>query len=266
MSKPLVSVIMGVYNSEECVGKCIESVLRQTYEKWEFIICDDYSTDRTYEVLKKFEEKDKRIKIIRNFQNLKLAASLNKCLEIAKGKYVARMDGDDECYSDRFAVQVDFLENNPEYAVVGSTADVTDGEKIIETRKVECIPSKKKMLYGPPYMHPTIMMRKSVYDDLKGYVVCERTKRGQDLDLWFRFYEKGYKGYNIQKPLILYHESKEDYKKRTLETTKNIMRTNIYGFRLLKFPVYYYPFILKPLISYFLPKKLLVKYHQRMER
>lgn len=266
MLNPLVSVIMGVYNSEKSVEKCIESVLQQTYKEWEFIICDDCSTDRTYEVLKKYEKRDQRIKILWNAQNIKLAASLNKCLDAAKGKYIARMDGDDECYPDRFAEQVSFLEDNLEYAVVGSAADITDGEKIVETRQMERIPSKKKILFGPPFMHPTIMMRKTVYDDLDGYTVCERTKRTEDLDLWFRFYEKGYKGYNLQKPLLLYHESKEDYKKRTLETTWNIIITNIYGYKILKFPLYCYPLILKPLISYFLPKKLLIKYRQRMER
>ena len=81
MENDLVSIIMGAYNCEREVEKCIESVLKQTYTNWEFIICDDDSTDKTLDVLKEYARKDARIKVIRNKKNSKLAYSLNHCLK-----------------------------------------------------------------------------------------------------------------------------------------------------------------------------------------
>ena len=90
MEKPLVSVIMGVYNEEKTICQCIDSILNQTYTNWEFIICNDCSKDRTLGLLKEYAEKDSRIIVLNNDKNLRLAASLNKCLVVAKGKYGCR--------------------------------------------------------------------------------------------------------------------------------------------------------------------------------
>ena len=119
MNNPIISVIMGTYNCADTVKNAIDSVVAQTFEDWEFIICDDCSTDNTYHVLKEIAEGDKRIKIVRNESNKKLAYTLNHCLEIAKGKYIARMDADDICFPDRLSKQVKFLDQHKEYAVVG---------------------------------------------------------------------------------------------------------------------------------------------------
>src|SRR5699024_3305380 len=99
------------------------------------------------------------------------------------------------------------LDSNPEYDVVGSWVILYDesGDKGI--RKNKEFPGKYTLLTSVPFGHPTIMMKKSVYKELGGYTVSERTRRGQDKDLWFRFFYKGFKGYNIQEPLYRYHES-----------------------------------------------------------
>ena len=112
MSTPLVSIIMGAYNCENTIYDCMESILKQTYENWEFIICDDCSSDHTLEILKKYEKNDKRIHILHNEKNMRLAASLNRCLEVAHGKYVARMDADDISMPDRLEKQVEFLQKS----------------------------------------------------------------------------------------------------------------------------------------------------------
>ena len=136
MSTPLVSIIMGAYNCENTIYDCMESILKQTYENWEFIICDDCSSDHTLEILKKYEKNDKRIHILHNEKNMRLAASLNRCLEVAHGKYVARMDADDISMPDRLEKQVEFLESHSEYDVTGCNRMVFDenGDKGI--RKV----------------------------------------------------------------------------------------------------------------------------------
>ncbi len=254
--QPLVSVIMGVYNAENRVSDCIESIIKQTYENWEFVICDDCSTDHTYQILRQYQQKDDRIKIIRNKKNMKLAESLNHCLKEAKGIYVARMDDDDIAMPERFEKQVIFLNENPEYAVVGSNAQISDGQKITGIRYCKEHPEKTDVLYGPPYIHPSIMMRKSVYDRLNGYTVASYTKRGQDWDLWFRFYAAGFRGYNIQGKLIIYHESPEDYKKRNFRTALGYMKNAVNGYNLLKVPLWKYVFALKPILSCLIPETI----------
>lgn len=263
MENDLVSIIMGAYNCEREVEKCIESVLKQTYTNWEFIICDDDSTDKTLDVLKEYAKKDARIKVIRNKKNSKLAYSLNHCLKYCKGNYIARMDADDECAPERLEIQINFLNSHRNIDVVGTAAKIYDGKKVTGIRYTKEIPTKEDVLKGPVFMHPTIMMRKSVYDDLKGYTVAKRTVRGQDWDLWFRFFAKGYSGYNLQEPLLMYHESKGDYKKRTLKTAFMYTQTAIYGYKILKIPFYKYVYALKPVIAAILPQKILAKYHRK---
>lgn len=262
---PTVSVIMGIYNCEKELSNCINSILNQTFKDWELIMCDDGSTDKTYEIAKEFADKYKNIYLLRNNKNMGLAYSLNRCLKIAKGKYVARVDADDICLPERFEIQVDFLENNPNYQVVGSSVIIYDetGEKNV--RIATEIPSIDNLIVGVPFMHPTIMMRKDIYDELGGYKVSKVTRRGQDLDLWFRFFEKGYKGYNIQKPLYKYREGLEDYKRRTFKTRCSEVKIRYYGYKRLKLPFYYYIFLIKPLISAIIPNKIMYFYHKRVK-
>jgi glycosyltransferase EpsE len=254
---------MGAYNCENRVSKCIDSIIGQTYRDWEFIICDDCSTDHTLEVLKKYESQDKRIKIIKNRSNMKLAATLNHCLQEVKGSYIARIDDDDIALPDRIEKQAKFLNLHPEYAVVGSAARLTDGEKITGVRKAKEYPNKADVIYGPPHMHPTIMMRREAYDLLQGYTVAGHTKRGQDWDLWFRFYAAGLQGYNIQEELIVYHENQNDYRKRTIKTALGYTRTAINGYKLMKVPFWKYIFAIKPIVSYFIPEP--IKKYRRHE-
>ena len=101
---PKVSVIMGVYNGKAIMDEAIQSIVDQELQDWEFIICDDASTDDTYERLLQWAKKDSRIRIVQNKTNSRLAFSLNHCLQIADGQYIARMDDDDVSYPQRLRV------------------------------------------------------------------------------------------------------------------------------------------------------------------
>ncbi|GBU05936.1 glycosyltransferase EpsE [Faecalimonas umbilicata] len=263
MNNPIISVIMGTYNCADTVKNAIDSVVAQTFEDWEFIICDDCSTDNTYHVLKEIAEGDKRIKIVRNESNKKLAYTLNHCLEIAKGKYIARMDADDICFPDRLSKQVKFLDQHKEYAVVGGGIIPYDDSGEHKARIGKEIPEVRDMIKDVPFYHPTIMMRKSVYKKLNGYTVSERTIRGQDLDLWFRFFSKGFKGYNLQEPVLKYHQSMSDYKKIGMKVSINIAKTRLIGFKINRFPIWLYPFAIKPIITELIPKRIMYIYHHR---
>ncbi|HGF1449278.1 TPA: glycosyltransferase family 2 protein [Streptococcus suis] len=262
MEKKLISIIMSVYNAEKTIATCIDSIIYQDYQNWEFIICDDCSTDSTYNILKEYQSKDTRIKVIRNEKNSKLAFSLNHCLRYCSGVYVARMDDDDISMPNRLSEQVEFLNNHPEYHLVGSCAYVDDGINENSIKNVKEVPRKMDLLRGSPFMHPTIMIRKSTMDELAGYTVAWRTQRGQDLDLWFRLYSKGFKGYNIQEPLLVYRRSLTDFKKISFKNNLMYFLTMLYGYRLLKVPFYKYFFTIKPLLSVIIPNRIKMKYHK----
>ena len=110
MSIPLVSVILPVYNAELYIRESIQSILDQSFFEYELIILNDASTDNSENIILEFQ--DERIVYIKNDRNLKLIETLNKGLKIAKGKYIARIDADDICFSDRFQKQISFLNNN----------------------------------------------------------------------------------------------------------------------------------------------------------
>lgn len=258
-----ISIIMGVFNSENTLPDAIDSILIQTYHEWELIICDDCSTDKSFEIARAYQSMyPEKLVVIRNHKNSKLAYTLNQCLQYAKGKYIARMDADDISLPQRLERQLIFLKNYPEYDVV-STAMIPfdeNGDRTIRTHKE--IPDKYDLLKNPCFNHATILMKKSVYDALNGYTVLPRTERGQDYDLWFRFFAAGYKGYNMQEALYKVREGITDMKRRSLKSRLKGVQNCLIGYRLLNYPLIYYAFALKPLIVGIIPRNLLFLYHK----
>lgn len=265
---PKISVIMGIYNCEKTLSDAIESILKQTYTDWELIMCDDYSTDSTYAVAEKYQkEYPDKIVLIKNESNKKLAFTLNHCLQYAKGEYIARMDGDDISVPERFEKQIAFLEKNPEYQLVSTLMQRFNDEGLADVAPKPEIPDKFSMRVGPPFNHATILTYKYVYDSLGGYVDEDRTIRCEDYDLWFRFFAKGYKGYNIQEPLYLVREDIVAIKRRTVKNRLRALKTTKFGYKLLKFPRHYY--IRSAIKTYFkclIPASLMLKYRKKEER
>ena len=128
--KPIVTVLMTVYNGSNYLNEAIESVLCQTFNNYEFLIVDDASTDNSIEIINSYN--DSRIKLLINDKNIGQTASLNLGLGIAQGKYVARFDQDDVCLPKRLEEQVAFLKKNPSVSIVCSREYSIDekGEKI----------------------------------------------------------------------------------------------------------------------------------------
>ena len=114
---PKVSVLMSVYNAAAFLREAVESVLAQTFSDFEFVIINDGSTDNSPDILREFH--DPRIRII-DQTNHGLIASLNHGIQISQGQYIARMDVDDRCELDRLALQVRFLDRNPEIALLAA--------------------------------------------------------------------------------------------------------------------------------------------------
>lgn len=263
MENKKVSVIMGIYNCENTLRESIESIIKQTYKNWELIICDDCSTDKTYSLAKEYQIKyPEKIMLIKNERNLKLASTLNHCLKYATGEYIARMDGDDISLETRLEEQVNFLNKHNEYHVVGSQMISFDQDGERGVRGVDEIPDKMCLITHVPFAHATIMMRKEVYDQLDGYRVSKEVTRCEDVDLWFRFFNEGYKGYNIQKPLYKVREEVDAFKRRKLFYSIDTAKVCWKGYRMLGYPKRCYVFILKPIISSLIPIGIHNIYHK----
>src|SRR4051812_32189612 len=134
MSEVKVTVLMSAYNTEMYISEAIHSVLNQTFTDFELLIVNDGSTDKTMEIIQTF--KDPRI-ILVNQPNGGVSKALNNGLHHAKAKFIARFDSDDICYPERLQVQYDFMQENPDYVLCGSSADYIDknGEYIFS---LEC--------------------------------------------------------------------------------------------------------------------------------
>lgn len=162
---PRVSVFMPVYNAEHYLNESIDSILNQSYSDFEFVILNDGSTDRSAEVIQSYT--DKRIRFIDNPKNLGLIASLNIGLEICKGIYIVRMDQDDFSLPQRIEKQVRFMDENPEYGLIGCWFE--DFGENIETKVVRYSSDdthiRIRHLYQTHIAHPTAVLRKSVIDE-----------------------------------------------------------------------------------------------------
>lgn len=252
---PKVSVIMGVYNLTDrlILEKSIFSILNQTFTDFEFIICDDGSDDNTFEIVKDICKNDDRVVLLQNESNKGLAYVLNKCLEHAKGEYIARMDADDESVLERLEKQVEFLDSHPEYGVVTSNADVFDGDVIWKEFIYSEEITKNDFLFNNPIVHGAVMVRKCVYDQMNGYRDIPMTYRVEDYDLFMRICAEGIKIKTLQQKLFKFREDKNAFKRRKYRYRINEARVRFYGFKLLKL----YPkgiiYVIKPLIVGLLP-------------
>lgn len=232
-----ISVIMGIYNCADTLPAAIESILDQTYSDWELIMCDDCSTDHTYQVAKEYRDRyPDRIKLTRNEKNSFLACSLNQCLKLATGKYVARMDGDDRSAPERFERQVEYLQEHPDIQLVGTAVQHFNEKEYTSLMLAPEHPDKYTMRNSSPFKHATILTYKYVYDQLGGYCVSDRTRRSQDRELFFRFFAKGFRGDNINEPLYLGLDDLSAVKRRTFKVRWNSFLITRDGYRLLGFP------------------------------
>lgn len=266
MENKKVSIIMGIYNCENTLGESIESIINQTYLNWELIMCDDGSKDNTYCIAEKYKNLyPEKIKLLKNNKNMKLAPTLNNCLKYAGGDYIARMDADDIALQQRLEIQIEFLEKHLEYDLVGGALIPFDenGEKGI--RRFEMIPDERYFIKNTPFAHPTIMARAKVYKVLKGYSTDRNITRCEDIDLWFRFFKEGFKGYNLPIPLLKYREYLSDYQKRKVEYGYDTAKVCYRGYKMLNYPKIYYIFLLKPIICALIPNIIIKTYHNKKD-
>lgn len=231
---PEVSVIMGTCNEDrDEAAQAIDSILNQTYQNLELIICDDGSQESFYRWLEGYCRRDPRVRLFRNDKNQGLASALNRCLRHARGRYIARMDADDRSRADRLAKQAAFLDRHEEYALAGSSAYLVDGHGAWGMRRMEEQPDKESFLSTSPFIHPSVMVRREAMCRLHGYCESPKVLRAEDYDFFMRLYAAGYRGYNLQEPLLAYREDMHAYRKRKYRFRLNECRVRCQGFAML---------------------------------
>lgn len=223
--KPLVSVLMPVYNAENFLKEAIDSILCQSYKNFEFIIINDGSTDKSLNIIKSY--KNKRIKLINHKTNKGLIFSLNEGIKIAKGKYIVRMDADDISLKNRIRIQTKYMESHPKIGICGTWIETFgSGSSIWETSKNSDY-IKTRMLMESSIAHPSVIIRKNALLDnnlfyRKDYIHAE------DYDLWVRAADI-FPVTNIQQTLLRYRVHKDQIGKlhKTRQNVSSMkVRTN----------------------------------------
>lgn len=175
---------MSVYNGEANVARSIESILRQSYCDFEFIIVDDGSTDATSLILSSFAKQDSRIVVVSQ-TNQGLTVSLNNAFRLAQGEYVARMDSGDFSHPRRFETQVSFLDEHSDVGVVGSWYNWVSNEHSQEVHTdTGASYIRWRLLFHSPFAHASAMIRSSLLREVDGYDT--RFRYSQDYALWTR--------------------------------------------------------------------------------
>ena len=189
-NSPDLSVVMSVYNGQKDLKEAIESVLRQSYADFEFIIINDGSSDDTGGIIESCAAKDKRIISVHQ-QNIGLTRSLNKGIKIAKGKYIARQDADDISLRERFELQMEFLHNNMEVVLCGTWfREINEGRgSMIRKYPLDDTALRKNIKYINYFCHPSVIFLKEAFVKAGGY--DERFLTAQDFELWIRLAKVG---------------------------------------------------------------------------
>jgi len=216
--RPLISVAMPVYNGEQYLAEAIESILAQTFNNFELIIIDDGSTDNSLQILRTYEKRDSRIKLVAR-ENRNLATTLNDIANLALGKWLARMDQDDIALPQRFERQLQWLEQI-EADIAGSWVQrfgASDKRLVRLSETDEAI--KMEMLFCSPFAHPSVIMRTSLVKQLCYDKTWEKV---EDYDLWERAARAGCKMTNVPEVLLLYRVHDTQISTKTANTQQQL--------------------------------------------
>jgi len=205
MTSPLVSVVLPVRNGAADLPKAMDTILAQTFTDFELIVVNDGSTDGTAAVLDAI--RDPRVRLVHQ-ESTGLARALNRGISLARGRYIARQDHDDWAKPTRLEKQVAFMEANPDCALVGTCAEIWVGNQ--PTERVHDFPAEDaalrfELLFNNPFVHSSVMMRKSALDAVGGYSTDPARQPPEDYELWSRLARR-YKVANLPERLTIYRE------------------------------------------------------------
>lgn len=248
-----ISVIIGLYNCDSTLQEALDSLYAQTYQDFEIILCDDGSSDKTYLIAEENAKIHSNIKLLRNVNNQGLNITLNNCLAVAQGEYIARMDGDDISLPTRFEKEVNFLDEHPEYAIVSSPMIHFDENGDFMVGRAGGEPELSDFAKYSPFCHAPCMIRKRAYDSVNGYVVGEKTLRQEDYHLWIQMYQRGFRGYMLSEALYKMRDDRNALKRRNWLSRRNEAYAKFVACRTFSLAPWYYLYCLKPIILFCLP-------------
>jgi glycosyltransferase involved in cell wall biosynthesis len=208
---PKITVLMPVYNGDKYLKEAINSILRQTFPSFEFLIINDGSKDKSLEIIRSYT--DARIRLVENEKNLGLIKTLNKGIDLARGEYIARMDCDDVSLPDRLAKQFFFMDTHKKVGVCGTWFKTIGGQKNIVARYasaqdvIYCA-----LLFNSILAHPTVIMRRKYFQDNNLYYDPSYI-HAEDYELWteaIKYFEISC----INDALLLYRVHPEQTTKR----------------------------------------------------
>lgn len=255
---PIVSIITTVYHVlPEDFSACIESVFKQCFEDWEWIVyCDG---DKTFLPDNERFKNDSRVRIIRGEERRGAAYGRKQAIRLARGEFIAIQDADDCSLPNRLTEEVQFLQQHPEMAWVGSSMQLFDeqGDYAVWSKKER--PQPIDCLYDIPSLHGSILFRKSALASVQDYRISSQTQRGQDYDLLMRMMACGLRGYNLSQVLYRYRRSRHAFYRRSLRLCWNECRVRWHGFMQLGLLPRGFFYVFKPLISWIIPAIVLQK-------
>jgi glycosyltransferase involved in cell wall biosynthesis len=232
-NKPLISIIMPVYNGEKYLAESIESILRQTYRHFELIIINDASTDDSKHIAEKYAKSDGRIKIIDNTGEKGLHGALNSGLAASTGDLIARADADDINRPDRLSIQVAFLHEHNDIDVLGSGYQLFGrGRTAKKFHPRTSAVLAWKFISNTYFCHPSVIFRRSVLSTASHYppAVCED----------FAFFSQAlrkHRGANLGKILLYYRQHEENYSNTKREEIQaSIQKTFLENFNFYNGP------------------------------
>lgn len=247
----------------------IDAIVQQDLLSWELIICDDASTDETPKWLSTWALREPRILLLRNEENRGPAVSRNRCIEKARGEFIAIMDADDACNPCRLTEQACFLRKNEQYAFVGAKGllfsceigDRTDAYWFVEK------PEKEDFLMTLPFVHASLMFRRCIFDAGMAYDTSARIWRSEDYDFVMALYARGYKGANNEKALYYIREDEASFQRRKYRYRFYEAYAKARGFGRMGLMPRALPYAFKPLIVGLIPQRFLqtlkAKYYDR---
>lgn len=250
--KPSISVLLPVHNGERFLAPALKSILSQTRVNFELIAVNDGSNDKTEKILGRI--RDRRLRVINCPLQQGVAVALNLALSKAKGEFIARMDADDVAEKERFEKQIRYLETYPEVGVVGSWVKLIDGrEKLKGYKKFPASDReiKQALHHANPLIHPSVMIRRKLFDKYGGY--SPGLDGAEDYDLWCRF--APHTEFANLKQVLLQYRLHQDSVSFTRTSRLNFAYARV---QLKKVLVYGYPaweliFGLKSLLSLLMP-------------
>ena len=251
--QPRVSVILPAYNEERYIRRSVESILCQTFKDFELIVLDDGSTDDTWRIIREFS--DPRLRKER-LDRVGFTRALNHGLRMARGEFIARIDGDDESLPERLERQVAFFDANLAISILGTTYykhDAMRNERYIRQFPEADREIRRAMALYIPICHGSVMFRKTVFEEIGGY--NEQSRDAEDLELWIRA-ASHFKFANLGPPPVhIYHfDPEHSFFENTLGRrwrVWNTIKLNRRAIQSLGLPRYLYVPLLAKLLYHF---------------